>query len=155
MRKSYAVWIVLFFGIAILAWILAGGVGMYLDLPSVAVVIVIPIPLLLSVFSGADIRTAFSAVYRNDPSDAELRTAVLVFRTWERLILLGGLFGVISGAIAIFSNISGNTEMIGKGLALALLSPLYAMILTMALTIPFHAAARRKLVDSPRPIQDI
>ncbi|HUX14088.1 MAG TPA: MotA/TolQ/ExbB proton channel family protein [Spirochaetia bacterium] len=144
MKRSYPLWILVYLGIAALAWVLAGGLSMYLDLPSLAVILLLPLPLLVATFPLREIRNAFFCVFHHAVDGSELRNALVVFSTMERLLLLAGLFGVISGLIGIFSHIS-SAEMIGRGIALALLTPLYAMVLMMAFTVPLRAAVRRRI----------
>ncbi len=144
MKRSYPFWILVYLGIAAFAWVLAGGLSIYLDLPSLAVILLLPLPLLIATFPLRELRAAFACVFHNSVDLVELRSALVVFSTAERLLLLAGLFGVVSGLIGIFSHASG-ADMIGRGLALALVTPLYAVVIMMAFTVPLRAAVRRRI----------
>ncbi|WP_455382472.1 MotA/TolQ/ExbB proton channel family protein [Salinispira pacifica] len=151
MKKSYGVWVAVFLAISIFAWVMAGGIGMYFDLASLAVVVIIPMTMLFASFSLRELGAAFAAAFGADTEPAVLRRSMVVFRTMERLVLVSGLFGVVSGLIAIFSNVS-SAEQIGKGLAIALLTPLYAMMLMMALTLPLRAAVGKRLAATDQRV---
>ncbi len=146
MKKFYPIGLVLFFGmIAVAIGINGPFFGLFLNIPSFIIVVGLPVALLLATHSPREIGTAFRAVYRsNDP--AELRISVAFFTAMQRYLLWSGFLATMLGTVVLLA-VLDDKAMIGQGAALALITVFYAVVLNLALALPFRHAAEKRLAS--------
>jgi flagellar motor component MotA len=145
MKKIYPISLLVFLGLIALVIAFSGpGLGVYLSLPSLIIVVGIPAALLLATHSPREIGAAFRAVYRSsDP--AELGTAVAFFSAMQRYVLWSGFLATMMGFVAMLAVLGDNKMPIGAGAALALITVLYSIMLNLAVALPFRHAAEKRL----------
>ena len=129
---------------------LGGKLGIYLDIPSLVMVIGVLIGGALMCFSLEQLVDAFGAVLAGGdarPATAWQReTRIAVFARLYQLAWGGGLVGALTGLIAMLSDLS-DPESIGAGMAVALLAPAYG-----ALVAEFVFNPMQQAVMNQRPI---
>jgi len=148
MRKFYNLSFIIFMGLLFLtAWVSMGirGVSIYLDVLSIMLVLLCSIILLMANFSLSDIRKYFVIGFNKDtalPSD--LKNGILFFSSLQKYLILSGVLGSVMGLIAILSMLE-EPQVVGQSLALALITALYAIILSMVIAIPFKTGLQKRL----------
>ena len=149
MRKMYAVGAVLFFAFIVGTIISSGGtIPQYINMPSLLMVLGPAFVLLLANFSLPEMGRAFVIGFRNKEALLEdLEKAHLFFRTAQLYLILSGFLGTMIGAMAMLVNLRDSSR-IGWGAALSLMTVLYGVILSMAITIPFLAGIRKRLIEA-------
>ena len=146
MSRFYFIAVLVVLGIFTLGTVFAAArIEYYVDYPSALIVLVPPIVLCFAAFPprviGRSFRVAFDGV---TATEGELKSAAALFRTFERSILLSGLIGALIGVIVMLSQLASISNVSG-GFALLLVSVFYALIVTLALPVPFRAAVEHKL----------
>lgn len=148
MKKFYFLVIIIFGAVLFLTgWISVGfeGVSIYFDIFSIVLLLVCPMVLLLANFSLSDIRKYFTIGFKKENIEpVDLKNGIVFFTALQRYFILSGLLGVFIGVIAILAWLS-TPEIIGSGLALALITVLYSIILSMGIAIPFKTGLQKRL----------
>jgi flagellar motor component MotA len=135
--------------VLVLAWLgtLFSGVRFVVYLDPASLVLVLGLTLVM-LRAGWTFR-AMGSQFRNSLDDkadrASLEEAMLFFTSARRYLALAAGFAVFIGLIAILTHLTDRNKL-GPNLAVALLSAFYAIILTVAICIPFETAARLRLV---------
>ena len=154
MNRFYFLAVILVLGVLAISMVFAAArIAIFLDIPTLIILTVPSLALCLATFPPRDIGRSFAAAFtRHASTEAELRTAAVFFRSLERYILLSGFIGALIGIITILTVAElSNTEGVATGFALLLLSVFYALVLMLALAVPFRAAVDRKLAGIDRP----
>ena len=146
MKKTYFFSTALTLGVFALGAIFAGTtLGTFANIPCVIVVTVPGALMLLAGFTPAEIGRGFRAAFRPDElADADLRNGVLLFRTLQRYLLLSGAAAFLIGIIVVLATLD-DPATIGVGLAIALTSVLYSLLLMILVTTPFAAGIEKTL----------
>jgi flagellar motor component MotA len=125
---------------------LSGMLMMFIDLPSILLILV---PLLFFVFTSKSgnilsmyIKTSFKKNYSY--AEAELAALSGAIKNTIKFILAAGGFGFASGLLACLVNLD-NKEMLGPSLALSLLAFLYAIAVSAFIFLPTQAWAENKI----------
>jgi flagellar motor component MotA len=125
---------------------LSGLLNMFIDLPSILLILV---PLIFFVFTsksgnilGMYIKTSFRKDYPYTSS--ELAALSGAIKNTIKFILAVGGFGFVSGLLACLVNLD-NKEMLGPSLALSLLTFLYAIAVSVFIFLPTQAWAENKI----------
>lgn len=121
------------------------GLSVYLDAASVVLVLGLTLVMLRAGWSFRAMGTQFRNSMNDQADRASLEEAILFFTSARRYLVQAAGFAVFIGLIAILTNLEDRNKL-GPNLAVALLSAFYAIILTVAICIPFETAARRRLV---------
>lgn len=146
MRKIYPVSLIVFFVLVALGIVFSGpGFVVYLNIPSLVVVIGFPASLLLATHSLREIGAAFRAS-RSGTGRGELQAAVVFFSAMQRYVLWSGVLATMIGVIAILSTL-GAGEHVGMGGAIALITVFYSIMLNLAVALPFRHAAEKRLAE--------
>lgn len=117
----------------IAAWIatgffMAGGMRYYFDLLALMIVIM-PTFLMLFAKHGTSIFKFFKL---------QTEQKNIIAKDGRKLSLCFGIIGLLIGAVSISAIHSSNPQNIGLALAVALLTPLYGMILMVFIFFPFR-----------------
>lgn len=106
--------------------------------------------LALSSYSFNEIGRAFrSAFANNQTTPVDLQNALLFFTSLCSYVLLSAGIATLIGFIAILGHI-GDKSMIGTGVAMSLLSILYALVLLLVIILPFKTGIKKKLIELGR-----
>ena len=125
-----------------------GSLSWFFDLPSLVLVLFPAFFLSLGVFGFREIGRAFSVGFRKEGAvEADLRKALVFFEALPQYLILSGLLGTLLGVMTMMRWIDDLRSM-GSGMALALLTVVYSLILTMVLVVPFRSGIRRKLAEA-------
>ncbi len=133
------------FGMAIMY----GGASLilYFDLPCLIICTVIPFIVLVSHYSLAEMGSAYSgALKSSNKTVEEIKRGIAFFRSAERQSLLAGGIGTFYGIIAMLANLA-DMSLIGRGLAAALITIFYSLLINQLVLSPFRNALEKKLVS--------
>ena len=131
----------------------AGRIAVFMNVPSLVVVLVPAAGLCLSSFRPQEIGRSFRVAFARSPAQAtELRVAAAFFRALQRYLLLTGPVGGLVGLIVMLASL-GDVSGQGIGLALCLLTVLYSVLLALLLALPFRAAVERRLAELGEPAE--
>ena len=152
MSRFYFVAVILVFGVLALSMVFAAAkIGYFIDYATLIILTVPSLALSLATFPPRDIRRSFTAAFtRRASTEAELRVAAVFFRSLERYFLLSGLIGALIGTVTVLAQVR-DIEAVAMGFSLLLLSVFYALVLMLALAVPFRAAVDRKLAALRQP----
>lgn len=155
MNRSYFVVLVLALGAVMSVFYMTGvDFRAFLDIPSLAVVLVFAVLMSFASHSpreiGRSYRVAFSS---RSATRAEIESARVYFDHLNRYLAYGGALGVTIGLVAIlgFAGIVGDVGAVGRGLAVCLLSAVYAVVLIAVVAVPFRAAVCKRLAGDSGP----
>ena len=148
MKKSYFSLIIVFAVLLFLAeWISVGigDVDIYLDMMSILLILMCPLVLLLANYSLSDIRKYFAIGFKKENVEpVDLKNGIIFFSSLQKYLVLSGIMGSLIGLIAILAMLA-DPEVIGQSLALALITALYAIILSMVVATPFKTGLQKRL----------
>ena len=152
MSRLYWMWLVIVFGLIVVAIVFAAGNLLFIDVPSMIVVLVPVLAMSFAAFSPREMRRSFHAAFSREAVEpGELKAASVFFAALSRYIILSGLIGVLTGIISLLGAISRNPDVKSNaagGFALLLVSAFYAIILLLVVAVPFRAAVDKKLARS-------
>ena len=135
------------FGV-ILLWILRDSTDGHLDafFSTTGVVLMLGCTgtLLLATFGWSGAWQAIKAPFANVTPGDERRTAVSFFQLGAVYALASGLMGLFIGLVAMFRNLGGDSSAIGMGLAVAVLTPFYGVILAVIFLVMAAIVSRRE-----------
>ncbi len=148
MKKTYFLSIIVFAVLLFLAEWISVGIGdidIYLDFMSILLILMCPLVLLLANYSLSDIRKYFTIGFEKESAEpVDLKNGIVFFSSLQKYLILSGIMGSLIGLIAILAMLA-EPEVIGSALALALITTLYAVILSMVVTTPFKTGLQRRL----------
>lgn len=92
------------------------------------------------VVDGTDPDIIKSILY-HDLNELQSRheTGMKIFDDWGKIAPAFGMIGTLIGLIQMLVNIGGDTSIIGSGMAVALITTLYGVLLANLVLIPFHS----------------
>lgn len=116
--------------IVMMTFWLGGPPSMYFNLPSLIIVV---IPALLAPFmmqQKSDVFDAFKALVDNNSAINSIEKYIRTFQAIDKVAMMMGWFGVISGAVAMANNIEPEVfpQVFGPAFAVMSLTLLYALI---------------------------
>lgn len=146
MKPIYPIMFILFLATVAAGVLTAGAAAaLFLSLPSLLVVVLISLFLSLCTFSPAEIVRYFAIAFRKEGSEeSELRAGIVFFRSLQWYLIAAGLIGFFIGFITIMAGLN-SASSIGGGLAIALLTVLYSLLLAAGVAVPFRAGLERKM----------
>lgn len=144
--RLIGVFIVGFLVIWSLASVSRGNLGMFIDIPSVILVVAITLGGVLICYPAGQVVDAFSATLKGPGSaDAtQRRRRVGVMALGQQVSWGAGIFGTFTGFIAMLADLS-SLSSIGAGMAVALLCLLYAAILSEFIFSPLRQVLMNQL----------
>lgn len=152
-RMNKALPILLILGLALICGAVVtsgGGINTFLNIPSLILVLLLPLLLTLATHGFGEIGASFRAAASRDSLDKEaLQNAVLFFRSLSRYMLLSGFTGTITGFIALLA-FADDSAAIAANMSLALITTYYAIVLYLVFCLPFLVALRKKQIDEAK-----
>ncbi len=124
----------------------AGGrITDFLDVPSVLVVVSIPVILLFYNFSAKEIGNTvrFCFNYSNKKKKFNIDLGLLILTSFRNNVYITALMGSVLGVIFILITLNDKSAL-GKDLAVAMLTILYALIINLIIVSPAIDALRRE-----------
>jgi len=118
----------------------------FFDLPSLILVPIAPFLFMILSYGWNDTREAFKAPFKSAATKRELGVSTSFFRSFGNAIWCFGALGSTSGLITVLAYLTDKTK-VGPNSAIALITVLYAALFNAALTLPFQAAARKRLAE--------
>ena len=119
-----------------------GNVPAFIDVPSMLIVIGGTIALLL--FGGNSIPAMCKAAFSGSASDEVVRAGAYGWRMARNYSLAAAGFGAFIGSIIMLKNMD-DPAAIGPGMALVLLTTLYAMIVAFVISLPLQAHLEKRI----------
>ena len=145
----YIVSIILFLAVlTFTVWMSRSDIRWFLDIPSLALILLWAFVLGLARFSVADMGRAFRAAWSGAPvSRMERERATVYFRFLGRSLLCGGAAGTLIGVISLFGSLDDPAQT-GMWLSVSLITTLYALILAAVVVWPALASLEQGLTMS-------
>ena len=129
--------ILVFVGFSVMGMWFAGGIDMFIDVPSFLLVIPASLFFAVAATSTKDFKTGFSLLV-NDEQDVtkkEIKSAASMFKVMGQSAVFSGVVTTLIGAVAIGSNLQASefSTVFGPAFAVCILTLLYGfMIKTIA-----------------------
>jgi flagellar motor component MotA len=124
--------ILLMLGTALVVVLIEGGSPfMYVNLSAFIAVFFLPFFASMAVWKWKELTAAWAAPFAKTARNAA--TAVKVWNFTEKMFYLNGLLVSVMGAVVVLANLGTDTsrEMIGRGMAVAFIVPIYAIFCGM------------------------
>jgi flagellar motor component MotA len=152
MRLKYAIGVVLLFAIAAGLVLVSGGKMMiFIDVPTIVVILVAPAVIAFMSWPVKDVGRAFSAPFDATASRAELEKSALFFAALRKWIYIAAFLGSMMGLICILALTSKDgTDRLSRNLAVMLLCIVHALFLDLLVPLPLESLARRRLAELER-----
>ena len=134
----YFLGIIIFMGLLVFSTLLSATLNVYIDFPSIVLIIGFTVPILMASGLLGDFVKGFKMMSEKENSftELELNRMLIANKLAITLILLSGVMGSIIGGIGILTHLEN--MQIGPSLAMAVLTFFYALVLTV-LFIPIQA----------------
>jgi flagellar motor component MotA len=138
----YVIGLIIYLAFLVGTTLLVGAPGAFIDLPSLMIILVFSISMLMASGLLPDLMRGFKLMGKkvNTYSSLELKKTEIAAGLMIKLLLLSGLLGSLIGSIAMLAGLS-DISLLGKNLAVALLTLLYALLLVFIL-LPVRAKVR-------------
>jgi hypothetical protein len=120
----------------------------YFDIPSLLCVGVLPFFIMCVLFGFSNTKRIFTISFIKDKSDDILNESLLFFKMFNKIIWMSVLLVIIINSIEILSILSGHSssDMDYRTIVvISLLSPLYAVLINLAITIPYNIIIKRQI----------
>jgi len=116
-----------------LAIFVGGTLGLFIDIPSVIIVLGVSLALLLATHRGSGVGLLFKAPFALDTVDRRRSSAV--YQDFKTYAIVSGWLGFIIGCILMGANID-HLESLGPGTAVALITVFYGYTLAYVICHP-------------------
>ena len=129
-------------------WASGGRIFTYLDPASALIMIGVPLVLLKTGWSFRQMGQAIGLALSADAAaagKAELEDARRFFVSARAYLLGTGALGFFLGVIAMLTNLT-DYNLLGRNMAVALISVLYAIFVSLLVCLPMEASLQRKLI---------
>jgi len=148
MKKTYFLYLLLFIAVLVFVMIMVGCVGCFFDIGSLVMVLLCTLFMLKTNYSFGEIGRYFSCGFGNKTvNTADLKKGIIFFKNMQRYLFISGGIGAMMGLVGMLALIEDPAK-IGAGMALALITVLYALFFTMAVAIPFKTALEKTLAEA-------
>jgi hypothetical protein len=121
---------------------------LYLDFPSLLSVGILPFFIMCVMFGFSKTKMIFTLPFVKHKPVHLLNESLLFFKTFNQLIWLAALLVIIINSIEILMALrrASSLEMDYKGLlAITLISPLYAVLISLTVIIPYNTIIRKHM----------
>ncbi len=119
----------------------------FLDIPSALISIFIPILLLFPNYCIGEILYNHRVALTSEESEKkEMEIAAIMFKSLESNFIIVGGSGFVIGIVQVLANLS-EPALIGKSLAVAILTFFYGILLKLFYAHPLRVKIERKLAD--------
>jgi len=152
MTRFYPVAVVLLIAIFAVAILATGGtLLLFISTEALLLVLAPSLVLALGTHNLREIGRCFAIGFPGSvPDRHDLEVAEAFFRALGRYLTGSGVAGFLLGAIVMLANLYGDASTIGTGTAVALLTVFYAILLVIAVPVPYLAGIRRRQADLER-----
>lgn len=116
--------------------------SLFVNVPALIWMVVAPVTLLLPIFGWAGLIDAISYVAREPSPSRNADDAVTVFRLWAAFSLASGFIATMVGLVVMLGAIE-DPATLGPGMAVALLSQLYGVLMAVICVAIAAIIARR------------
>jgi hypothetical protein len=123
-----------------------GRMSIFLDLPSLIIVVIFPILFVIIVKGFSGIKTAFTIQKDKNASKETLIKANLALKMYGRMTWLASIMAIMIGAINFCANGEG-IQALGPNLAFVLNSILYATLVNI-IVVPFVTNTKERMENS-------
>jgi hypothetical protein len=124
-----------------------GNALLYVDVPTLILTILLPVLFLNILYGGAFVRKAFKVPFQKDAPRELLVQACSFFKTFNKTVWLAALVSVLTGLTATLAY-ADNRAALSVNLALILLTPLYAGLVSIIILLPYGILIRKRLNDA-------
>jgi flagellar motor component MotA len=126
---------------------LSGGTLMiYLDIPSIVIMVIFPFVYQCLIFGISAVKLAFTAAFKENVAEKQLLNAQLFFKSYGKIIWLSAFVTVLIGTVAILVNLE-DPKALGPNFAMALISLLYGGVLHIVIIIPYSVFLKKRLTE--------
>lgn len=134
----YFLGILIFLALLVFTTLLSASLNVYIDIPSIVLIIGFTIPLLMASGLMGDFLKGFKVMREKENSFTalELKRMMIANKLSITLLLLSGMMGSVIGVIGMLTHL--DNLQIGPSLAMAVLTFFYALVLTVVL-VPIQA----------------
>jgi len=148
MRKMYFVSVGLFVGLICFAIIVSGArLTQFINIPCFVMVVGCTFILLLANFNLREMGRAFVIGFRKKGDSLEgLNKGYIFFKSMQRYLIISGLLGTITGAMAMLVNLRDSSK-IGLGVSLSIMTLLYGIVFSTLIPIPFITGIKKRLIE--------
>ena len=136
------IWIVLLVVPIVAGMLMSGGIGQFIDMPSVFITIVPTIGALLVGFKGYFI-SSITSVWKKDVDNLTLVKGVEFWKASKRYAIAFSFLGLMIGMIAVLGSLD-DMGSIGPKLAVALITILYGFIWGYIISDPIACSLETK-----------
>lgn len=148
LRKLFVPFAINCAGIAFVVVLSGGsrGFAYLVDLPSLLVALVAPFIVAMATYGPSRAMRAFSCPFDPEAVVAELASARAFFACFLRYLVAFTVFAVVTGTIMLLGYLSEeNLAMIGRNLAIALLSLFYGSVGSILFILPCMSEIDRRI----------
>jgi hypothetical protein len=138
--------LVLIFSFAGTVFMLVGTLSVYLDIPSILIMVFFPFVYQCLLFGISAAKNAFTAGFRKDATLEQLTKAQLFFKSYSKVIWITSLAAALIGTIALLAYLEDHTKF-GPSLALVFLSILYGGLIHLVIIIPNSVFLKKRLIE--------
>ncbi|MCE5271180.1 hypothetical protein LLH00_07840 [bacterium] len=150
MRWSYLV--VALLTLLVLGWAMrmGGEIMMAVDLPSLALVLAPALLMSLATHGPAEMAGCFAVAFKKEGVEpAALEKGILFFKTLQAYFTISAVISFLMGLIILLAS-AEDYATICPGLAVSIISVLYAYLLALLVTVPFRTALEKKKIELGR-----
>jgi flagellar motor component MotA len=104
----------------------------------------LPVLFLNILYGGAFVRKAFKVPFQKDASRESLVQAYSFFKTFNKTLWLAALVSLLTGVIAVL-RYTDDRAAIGMNIAVILLTPLYAGLVSIIILLPYAILIWKRL----------
>lgn len=142
-RILYPLSLVVLFFVVLIAT-MGGQFAVFVDLPSLLIVLLFPLLYQAAMFGTGSFKSAFTAPFRDESRASELNFSLSFFSAFGKAIWLFALIASVMSIIAVLTDITDLTR-IGIYAAITLLCLLYAAMINLMLIRPYISTIERRL----------
>jgi flagellar motor component MotA len=127
-------------------FMLDGALSVYLDIPSILIMVLFPFVYQCLLFGISTAKNAFTAGFRKDATLEQLTKAQLFFKSYSKVIWITSLTAVLIGIVALLTYLEDHAKF-GPSLALVFLSILYGGLIHLVIIIPNSVFLKKRLLE--------
>lgn len=126
--------------------LMGGSVAVYIDLPSLVIVPVMPLAYMTVAYGMRATGAAFRVPLRAGADAVSLKVAQAFWTDAAKALWLFGIVGALSGGVQVLARLD-DPEKVGVNLAVAMLTMLYAAFFNLIIAAPYAALARKRIAS--------
>ncbi len=146
MSLYFVVGEILFFGLVIAAIALGSPITMFIDVPSITIIIGGGFAMALMSFTVQEISNAFNHAFGSPGTKEEFQKSAYFWECMIRNLLLVGVLATTIGLVKMLTDLS-DPEMISPSMAVAMLTILYSIIVSAIFPLPAHYIIKKRILS--------